>query len=400
MPQARKPSPPPSRDEGSRPGLRLRADGRRRVGSDRHARATAWSRRARGTDAGLDELVALVDAEQPERIVVGMPITLRGEHGEQAQETAEFVELLRERVTVPVETFDERFTSVLAGGDDANAAAHLLSSYLEWSAAPAGNAPADRAAAHGRARGGAPRRGRNRLGVALAMRSRGSAAPPPPPPPAPPPKPFRIVFPEGFTRSRWRSGSPPSTGSRSGGGVFARSWARRRTSQRRPETCAFRASGVRSVRGLPLPGDVRVHEEHDVEAARREQVDTFAENWPQVDLRYARQKNLTPYDVLIIASMIEKEVQVPRERPLVAAVIYNRLRLGMSLGIDATLRYGLDMPPTKALHETQLDDRVAVQHERARGAAADADREPGLASIEAAAGPAKMNYLYFIRRPD
>jgi len=62
-----------------------------------------------------------------------MPITLRGEHGEQARETAEFVETLRGRVTVPVETFDERFTSVLAGGDDAKAAAHLLSSYLEWS---------------------------------------------------------------------------------------------------------------------------------------------------------------------------------------------------------------------------------------------------------------------------
>ena len=85
------------------------------------------------TDAGLDELAALVEAEQPERIVVGMPITLRGEHGAQAQETAEFVEALRARVTVPVETFDERFTSVLAGGDDAKAAAHLLSSYLEWS---------------------------------------------------------------------------------------------------------------------------------------------------------------------------------------------------------------------------------------------------------------------------
>jgi putative Holliday junction resolvase len=85
------------------------------------------------TDAGLDELVSVIASEQPERIVVGMPITLRGEHGEQAQETAAFVETLRERVTVPVETFDERFTSVLAGGDDAKAAAHLLSSYLEWS---------------------------------------------------------------------------------------------------------------------------------------------------------------------------------------------------------------------------------------------------------------------------
>jgi putative Holliday junction resolvase len=85
-----------------------------------------------GTESGLDSLVELIRAEAPERIVVGMPITLRGEHGEQARETAAFVETLRGRVTVPVETFDERFTSVLAGGDDAKAAAHLLSSYLEW----------------------------------------------------------------------------------------------------------------------------------------------------------------------------------------------------------------------------------------------------------------------------
>jgi putative holliday junction resolvase len=88
-----------------------------------------------GTDAGLDELAALVRAEAAELVVVGMPLTLRGDHGEQAQETAAFVEALRARVDVPVETYDERFTSVLAGGDDARAAAHLLSSYLEWSSA-------------------------------------------------------------------------------------------------------------------------------------------------------------------------------------------------------------------------------------------------------------------------
>jgi putative Holliday junction resolvase len=86
-----------------------------------------------GTASGLDSLVELIREETPELIVVGMPITLRGAHGEQARETAAFVETLRERVTVPVETFDERYTSVLAGGDDAKAAAHLLSSYLEWS---------------------------------------------------------------------------------------------------------------------------------------------------------------------------------------------------------------------------------------------------------------------------
>jgi putative Holliday junction resolvase len=89
-----------------------------------------------GSDVGLDNLVELIREERPERIVVGMPLTLRGEHGEQARATAEFVEALRARVAIPVETFDERFTSVLADGDDAKAAAHLLSSYLEWSSSP------------------------------------------------------------------------------------------------------------------------------------------------------------------------------------------------------------------------------------------------------------------------
>jgi putative Holliday junction resolvase len=91
------------------------------------------------TEPGLDRLAALIQEEQPERVVVGLPITLRGEVGEQARETERFVEALRARVDVPVEPFDERFTTGLAARDggtapeDARAAAHLLSSYLEWS---------------------------------------------------------------------------------------------------------------------------------------------------------------------------------------------------------------------------------------------------------------------------
>jgi len=82
--------------------------------------------------AGFDELVALVRGEEPELVVVGLPLTLRGEYGEQARETSAFVERLRAAIEPPVEMWDERFTSVLGDGDDARAAAHLLSSYLEW----------------------------------------------------------------------------------------------------------------------------------------------------------------------------------------------------------------------------------------------------------------------------
>ena len=90
------------------------------------------------TEAGLARLTELVRAESPERIVVGLPLTLRGERGEQALETERFVEALRAAVDVPVESFDERFTTTLAArtpsraAEDARAAAHLLTSYLTW----------------------------------------------------------------------------------------------------------------------------------------------------------------------------------------------------------------------------------------------------------------------------
>ena len=94
-----------------------------------------------GTQAGLESLVELITSEGAERVVVGMPLTLRGEVGEQARETERFVHQLRQAVDVPVEGFDERFTTDLAEQDpgnrnlppDARAAAHLLTSYLAWS---------------------------------------------------------------------------------------------------------------------------------------------------------------------------------------------------------------------------------------------------------------------------
>jgi putative holliday junction resolvase len=91
------------------------------------------------SDAGLARLVELAESEGVERIVVGLPVTLRGELGAQAIETERFVERLRGATDLPVESFDERFTTALArsggatrAGEDAVAAAHLLTSYLQW----------------------------------------------------------------------------------------------------------------------------------------------------------------------------------------------------------------------------------------------------------------------------
>lgn len=93
-----------------------------------------------GDDSGLSRIAELVREHEAERVIVGLPLTLSGKHGEQAVETEQFVSRLSETLDVPVESFDERFTTDLAeqGGDtahatDAVAAAHLLSSYLTWS---------------------------------------------------------------------------------------------------------------------------------------------------------------------------------------------------------------------------------------------------------------------------
>jgi putative Holliday junction resolvase len=91
------------------------------------------------TEDGLARLAALIADEEADRVVVGLPLTLRGERGEQARETEAFVEALAAATDVPVVTFDERFTTDLAEQapsrtpEDARAAAHLLSSYLAWS---------------------------------------------------------------------------------------------------------------------------------------------------------------------------------------------------------------------------------------------------------------------------
>ena len=93
--------------------------------------------RKAATENGLAEVVRLVNELEAEQVVVGLPLTLRGEHGKQAAETELFVTALRELVTVPVDTADERFTTALAqrfGGkapEDAAAAAHLLQSWLD-----------------------------------------------------------------------------------------------------------------------------------------------------------------------------------------------------------------------------------------------------------------------------
>jgi uncharacterized YceG family protein len=158
--------------------------------------------------------------------------------------------------------------------------------------------------------------------------------------------------------------------------------------------------GRRPYEGFLFPATYDFFKRTPTKKLVHDQIETFSENWAKVDLRYARKKNLTPYDVLTIASMVEKEAQAPRERPLVAAVIYNRLHNRMRLQIDATLRYGLGIPPGKTITQAQLDTKNPYNTTLNYGLPPTPIANPGLASMQAAAHPAKVDYLYFVRKPD
>ena len=115
-------------------------------------------------------------------------------------------------------------------------------------------------------------------------------------------------------------------------------------------------------------------------------------------MKYAKRKNLSRYDVLIIASMIEREAQLARERSLVSAVIYNRLKEGMPLGIDATIRYSTNNWQ-RPIRQSELDRQEPYNTRLNRGLPPTPIGNPGLASIKAAAKPANKNYLFYVRKP-
>jgi UPF0755 protein len=128
------------------------------------------------------------------------------------------------------------------------------------------------------------------------------------------------------------------------------------------------------------------------------QLQAFRDNFAKVGMSYARKKNLTRYDVLIIASMVEREAELPSERPLVAAVIYNRLKDDMPLGIDATTRY-YTHNWTRPIRVSELQANNPYNTRLRHGLPPTPIGNPGLASLEAAAHPAHKPYLFYVRKP-
>jgi UPF0755 protein len=110
----------------------------------------------------------------------------------------------------------------------------------------------------------------------------------------------------------------------------------------------------------------------------------------------AAQLGLTPYQVVIIASMIEKEAKLAKDRPLIAEVIYNRLRMGMTLGIDATLLYDDPTPGDNTLSGSDLKSRSPYNTRIHAGLPPTPIASPGTASLKAALHPATGDYLYYV----
>ena len=156
--------------------------------------------------------------------------------------------------------------------------------------------------------------------------------------------------------------------------------------------------GTRSLEGFLFPATYELNVGAPARDLVERQLAAFRDNFAKVDLARARRKNLTAYEVLIIASMVEREAQLAKERPLIAAVIYNRLSDGTPLGIDATTRYALNKP-SGALRQSELEIDSPYNTRKRAGLPPTPIGNPGLSSIRAAAAPANVKFRYFVVKP-
>jgi uncharacterized YceG family protein len=215
-------------------------------------------------------------------------------------------------------------------------------------------------------------------------------------------KPLKILFPEGFTRRQMaeRIVSVDAIARKERGvnpALSADTYLELTKSSPLPRRYGNKKS--HSAEGFLFPATYDFVDSTPTAQLVANQLVAFRKNWKKLNLRYAHSKNLTSYDVLIIASMVEKEAAAPQERAKVAGVIYNRLHRRMKLEIDATLRYGLNLKPTQPL-SPHLNSSNPYNTRRYAGLPPTPIANPGLAAMQAAAHPDRRHgYLYYLRKP-
>ena len=205
----------------------------------------------------------------------------------------------------------------------------------------------------------------------------------------PPANTIQVSVPEGGSRApRSPNPSPACVATTS-----ARRVARTSSNPRR-----YGARGAKDLEGFLWPSTYEMKRGQPSRALVDKQLASFKQNFAKVSMREARWKNLTPYEVLIIASLVERETAVPRERKLIASVIYNRLAQDQSLGIDATVRFfteNWDQP----LKQSELNTPNPYNTRLNKGLPPGPIGNPGLASIRAAASPSDSDYLFYVANP-
>lgn len=199
----------------------------------------------------------------------------------------------------------------------------------------------------------------------------------------------RVTVPEGRSRREVKRALP---GGLKGDYVAAS----RRSSLLNPR--AYGAGRANDLEGFLFPAGYEVKRGRPVTELVNRQLRAFRREFAKVDLRAAKRRNLTAYDVLTIASMVEREAMLPRERRVIASVIYNRLREGIPLGIDATIRFATNNW-TRPLTQSQLSIDSPYNTRSRRGLPPGPIGSPGLAAIRAAANPRRTRFLYYVVKP-
>ncbi len=200
-----------------------------------------------------------------------------------------------------------------------------------------------------------------------------------------------VTIPEGYTRSQAaqlveESGVPGS-------------YTRKTVKSKYLDPADYGGKGAKNLEGFLFPNTFELKPNAPVANLVELQLKDFKRQIKKVDRSYAKSKNLTVYDVLIIASMIEDEAGIPEQRRLVASVIYNRLRDGIPLGIDATIRFAT-RNYTKPLTESELAIDSPYNTRTNQGLPPGPINSPGLDAIRAAANPAKTKFTYYVNKPN
>jgi UPF0755 protein len=164
-------------------------------------------------------------------------------------------------------------------------------------------------------------------------------------------------------------------------------------------------SATHDLEGFLFPATYDMDPHAPISRLVHEQLLAFGENFGAREMARARALHLTPYELLTVASMIEREAKVPADRAKIAAVIYNRLKQGMPLGVDATIYYALERRMgiatyTKELTDAQLHLNSPYNTRIHKGLPPTPIANPGMASIQAAANPAHVSYLYYVLAAD